>query len=38
MVKGGVGRFPVMERGKLVGILSRSDIMKVMELKTELER
>jgi CBS domain-containing protein len=38
MVKEGVGRFPVMERGQLVGILSRSDIMKVMELKTELER
>lgn len=38
MAKGGAGRFLVIERGELVGILSRSDIMKIMELKTELGR
>jgi CBS domain-containing protein len=33
----GVGRYPVIYRGKLVGILSRTDIMKVMEFRKELE-
>jgi Zn-dependent protease len=34
----GVGRYPVIFRGELVGILTRRDIMKIMELKSELER
>jgi CBS domain-containing protein len=33
----GVGRYPVIYRGELVGILSRRDLMKIMELKSELE-
>ena len=38
MLSEGVGRFPVIDvGGSLAGILSRRDIMKIMEFKTELE-
>src|SRR3989304_3642431 len=38
MLSEGVGRFPVIDPGgSLAGILSRRDIMKIMEFKTELE-
>jgi Zn-dependent protease len=37
MTREGVGRYPVIYRGELVGILSRRDLMKIMELKSELE-
>jgi len=38
MLSEGVGRFPVIDAGgSLAGILSRRDIMKIMEFKTELE-
>jgi len=38
MLSEGVGRFPVIDTGgSLAGILSRRDIMKIMEFKTELE-
>jgi len=33
-----LGRFPVVERGVLVGIVTRRDIMRVMQFKTELKR
>lgn len=33
-----LGRFPVIDGGHLVGIISRKDIMKVLEFKSELER
>ena len=32
------GRLVVMERGDLAGIISRRDIMKVLELKAEFRR
>lgn len=32
-----VGRLPVMENGSLVGILTRSDISKTIQMKTELQ-
>lgn len=31
-----IGRLPVLENGTLVGIISRSDLMKIINLKTEL--
>ena len=35
MAKTGVRRFPVMENGKLVGIVSNSDILRTMKSKIE---
>ena len=37
MANDNVGRYPVMENNELVGIISRRDIMKTMEFKSELE-
>ncbi|MBI5287084.1 MAG: site-2 protease family protein [Deltaproteobacteria bacterium] len=36
MVGLGVGRLPVLDDGKLVGIVTRRDIMKLMEFKVDL--
>lgn len=36
MSKQNVGRLPVMENGKLVGIVTRSDIFQVVRIKTEI--
>ncbi|MEM2191876.1 MAG: CBS domain-containing protein [Archaeoglobaceae archaeon] len=37
MSERGIGRIPVVEDGKLVGIVSRSDLMKIKELLEFLE-
>jgi len=34
--KHNIGRLPIVKDGKLVGIITRSDIMRVIRLKTEL--
>jgi Zn-dependent protease/CBS domain-containing protein len=36
MSKDGVGRLPVIQDGKLKGIITRSDLMKVVKIKTEI--
>lgn len=33
-----IGRFPVLDKGELVGIISRSDIMRTMEFRAALRR
>ncbi len=38
MVKDGIGRFPVVERGRVVGILTRRDIVELLKIKTDLGR
>ncbi len=35
---GTVGRAPVVKNGRLAGMLSRGDIMRLMELKTLLQK
>lgn len=37
MSKQAVGRLPVQKNGKLVGIVSRSDVMKAIQMRTELQ-
>ena len=36
--RGSLGRTPVIENGKVVGMLSRGDVMRVLELKTVLKQ
>lgn len=38
MARNGAGRFPVMEGDRLVGIISKRDIIKMLEFKTNLGR
>jgi len=38
MVKDGIGRFPVVKERKLVGILTRRDIVELLKIKTDLGR
>ncbi len=38
MAKNGIGRLPVVEDGKLVGIITRSDINKVIQMKTQFNQ
>ncbi|MEJ2241463.1 MAG: CBS domain-containing protein [Candidatus Bathyarchaeota archaeon] len=35
--KNNIGRLPVLDQNKLVGILTRSDIMKVIRTRTEFQ-
>lgn len=38
MASDGAGRYPVIENGRLVGILSKRDIIKALEMKAGLEK
>ena len=38
MVRSGEGRLPVLKDGKVVGMVSRRDILQLLEIKTELGR
>ena len=38
MAKNNVGRLPVVEDGKLVGIITRSDFNKVIQMKTQFKQ
>ncbi|GMR04435.1 MAG: site-2 protease family protein [Thermodesulfobacteriota bacterium] len=37
IVKSGIGRLPVVDKGRLVGMVSRGDLLRIIELKTSLK-